>query len=203
MFLAGLYRSEQAIAERLRLLCRGRPPWSLIDAVRAIPWVEGRTGLALAPSQRKALTLAVDAKVLVITGGPGVGKTTLVNSVLKVLGAKGVRVELCAPTGRTAKRLAESIGLEARTIHRLLEIDPGWPPDHAPNSSAASLLGMGQRTGKVADGHAAFFPPSATSRRWVPPSSSRVSGPVAASAPSTRIEATPRHTRPGFSTTMR
>ena len=124
VFLAGLYRSEQAIAERLRLLSRGRPPWPAIDAARAIPWVEARTGLALAPSQREALTLAVGAKVLVITGGPGVGKTTLVNSVLKVLGAKGVRVELCAPTGRAAKRLAESTGLEARTIHRLLEADP-------------------------------------------------------------------------------
>jgi len=124
VFLAGLYRSEQAIAERLRLLSRSRPPWPVIDAGRAIPWVEGRTGLALAPSQREALTLAVGAKVLVITGSPGVGKTTLVNSVLKVLGAKGVRVVLCAPTGRAAKRLAESTGLEARTIHRLLEADP-------------------------------------------------------------------------------
>jgi len=124
VFLAGLYRSEQAIAERLRLLSRGRPPWPVIDTERAVPWVEGKTGLALAPSQREALRLAVDAKVLVITGGPGVGKTTLVNSVLKVLGAKGVRVELCAPTGRAAKRLAESTGLEARTIHRLLEADP-------------------------------------------------------------------------------
>ena len=125
VFLAGLYRSEQAIAERLRLLSRGRPPWPAIDAARAIPWVESRTGLALAPSQREALRLAVDTKVLVITGGPGVGKTTLVNSVLKVLGAKGVRVELCAPTGRAAKRLTESTGFEARTIHRLLEADPG------------------------------------------------------------------------------
>jgi len=124
VFLAGLYRSEQAIAERLRLLSRGRPPWPVIDAWRAIPWVESKTGLALAPSQREALTLAVGAKVLVITGGPGVGKTTLVNSVLKVLGVKGVRVGLCAPTGRAAKRLAESTGLEARTIHRLLEADP-------------------------------------------------------------------------------
>jgi exodeoxyribonuclease V alpha subunit len=124
VFLAGLYRSEQTIAERLRLLSRGRPPWPVIDAARAVPWVEGRTGLALAPSQCEALTLAVQAKVLVITGGPGVGKTTLVNSVLQVLGAKGVRVALCAPTGRAAKRLAESTGLEARTIHRLLEADP-------------------------------------------------------------------------------
>ena len=75
VFLAGLYRSEQAIAERLRLLSGGRPPWPVIDAARAIPWVEARTGLALAPSQAEALRLAVAAKVLVITGGPGVGKT--------------------------------------------------------------------------------------------------------------------------------
>jgi len=124
VFLAGLYRSEQAIAERLRLLSEGRPPWPVIDAGRAVPWVERKTGLALAPSQMEALRLAVTAKALVITGGPGVGKTTLVNSILKVLGAKGVEVALCAPTGRAAKRLTESTGLEARTIHRLLEADP-------------------------------------------------------------------------------
>ncbi|MGI4944709.1 MAG: SF1B family DNA helicase RecD2 [Janthinobacterium lividum] len=124
VFLAGLYRSEQAIAERLRLLRAGQPPWPAIDTARAIPWVEGRTRLTLAPSQVDALRLAVQAKVLVITGGPGVGKTTLVNSILKVLCAKGVEVALCAPTGRAAKRLTESTGLEARTIHRLLEADP-------------------------------------------------------------------------------
>ncbi len=124
VFLAGLYRSEQAIAGRLRLLSGGRPPWPAIDAGRAIPWVENKTGLILAPSQVAALRLAVAAKALVITGGPGVGKTTLVNSILKVLGAKGVDVALCAPTGRAAKRLTESTGLEARTIHRLLEADP-------------------------------------------------------------------------------
>ncbi len=87
--------------------------------------MEGRTGLSLAPSQAEALRLAVEAKVLVITGGPGVGKTTLVNAILKVIRAKGVEVALCAPTGRAAKRLTESTGLEARTIHRLLEADPG------------------------------------------------------------------------------
>jgi exodeoxyribonuclease V alpha subunit len=70
------------------------------------------------------LRVALSSKVLVITGGPGVGKTTLVNSILKILGAKGVVTALCAPTGRAAKRLAESTGLEAKTIHRLLETDP-------------------------------------------------------------------------------
>ena len=86
--------------------------------------MEGKTGLVLAPSQREALRLAVASKVLVITGGPGVGKTTIVRSILTVLRAKGIEVALCAPTGRAAKRLAESTGLEARTVHRLLEADP-------------------------------------------------------------------------------
>jgi exodeoxyribonuclease V alpha subunit len=124
VFLAGLYRAEQAIAERLRALSRGRLPWSEIDADKAIPWVETRTGLTLAESQRTAVQLALRSKVLVITGGPGVGKTTLVNSILKIIRAKGIEVALCAPTGRAAKRLTESTGLEGRTIHRLLESDP-------------------------------------------------------------------------------
>ena len=61
---------------------------------------------------------------MVITGGPGVGKTTLVNSLLKILIAKAASIALCAPTGRAAKRLSESTCLEAKTIHRLLETDP-------------------------------------------------------------------------------
>ena len=124
VFLAGLYRAEQIIADRLRALAAGQPPWPEIEVGKAIPWVEGKTGLALADSQKQALELAVTNKVLVITGGPGVGKTTLVNSILKMLRAKGIDVALCAPTGRAAKRLGESTGLEARTIHRLLETDP-------------------------------------------------------------------------------
>src|SRR5207248_7925719 len=85
---------------------------------------EKRTKLALAQSQIAAVRVALVSKVLVITGGPGVGKTTLVNSILKILLAKTLRIALCAPTGRAAKRLSESTGLEAKTIHRLLETDP-------------------------------------------------------------------------------
>ena len=124
IFLAGLFRAEQSIAERLLRLRTGILPWPAIDADKAIPWVERKTGLALSPSQREALRLAVDAKVCVITGGPGVGKTTLVNSILKTLAAKRVNIALAAPTGRAAKRLAESSGMEAMTLHRLLETDP-------------------------------------------------------------------------------
>ena len=83
-----------------------------------MPWLETRGGLTLAPSQREALRLAAASKALVITGGPGVGKTTLVNSILKMLVAKGVTVALCALTGQAAKRLTESTGVEAKTIHR-------------------------------------------------------------------------------------
>ena len=124
VFLAGLYRAEREIAEKLQALAVGSPPWPSIDADKAIPWVEKRTGLTLAESQKEALRVAAGSKVLVITGGPGVGKTTLVNSILKILLAKTVAIALCAPTGRAAKRLSESTGLEAKTIHRLLETDP-------------------------------------------------------------------------------
>ena len=124
VFLAALYRAEQVIDTRLQMLAFGQPPWPVIDTGKAVPWLERRTGLILAESQKQALTLAVASKVLVITGGPGVGKTTLVKGILKVLLAKGVQVALCAPTGRAAKRLSESTGLEGRTIHRLLETDP-------------------------------------------------------------------------------
>jgi exodeoxyribonuclease V alpha subunit len=124
VFLAGLYRAEREIAGKLNALAAGKPPWPLIDADKAIPWVEKRTKLALAQSQIAAVRVALASKVLVITGGPGVGKTTLVNSILKILLAKTAAIALCAPTGRAAKRLSESTGLEAKTIHRLLETDP-------------------------------------------------------------------------------
>ncbi len=124
IFLAGLYRAEQDIAWRLRDLAAGEPPWPEIDVDRAIPWLEVRGGITLATSQREALRLAGSSKALVITGGPGVGKTTLVNSILKMLVAKSVAVALCAPTGRAAKRLTETTGVEAKTVHRLLDTDP-------------------------------------------------------------------------------
>lgn len=124
VFLAGLYRAERGLTERLLQLAQGAPPWPAVDLEKAVPWVEHKTGLGLAASQREALRLALACKVLVLTGGPGVGKTTLVNAILKVLVAKGVKVALAAPTGRAAKRLGESTGLAAGTIHRLLETDP-------------------------------------------------------------------------------
>ena len=124
VFLAGLHGAERAVAERLLALANGTLPWPWIDPDKALPWVEQRTGLTLADSQQAAVRLALLAKVLVITGGPGVGKTTIVNAILRILAAKGVRLLLCAPTGRAAKRMSEATGREACTIHRLLEVDP-------------------------------------------------------------------------------
>jgi exodeoxyribonuclease V alpha subunit len=123
-FLTGLYRAERNIADRLLQLRNGKLPWPWIDPDKAIPWIEQRSGRVLAESQRSAVALALTSKVLVITGGPGVGKTTLVNAILRILSAKGAKLLLCAPTGRAAKRMTEATGFEAKTIHRLLEVDP-------------------------------------------------------------------------------
>ena len=124
IFLGGLYHAEKKIAERLKTLLTGTLPWPAIDPDKALPWIEKRTGLTLAPSQREAIGLALRSKMTVITGGPGVGKTTIVNAILRILAAKGVQLLLCAPTGRAAKRMTEATGMEAKTIHRLLEFDP-------------------------------------------------------------------------------
>ena len=124
IFLAGLYRAEQVIAERIQRISNGTLPWPYIAPDKALPWIEQKTGLSLAESQIAAIRQALLAKVFVITGGPGVGKTTIVNSILRILAAKGVTLSLCAPTGRAAKRMTEATGFEAKTIHRLLEVDP-------------------------------------------------------------------------------
>lgn len=124
IFLTPLYRAEVGCATHLQRLIQGEPPWGEIDADKAIPWVQSQTGMTLSESQAAAVRLVLQHKVSVITGGPGVGKTTLVNSLLKIIKAKRVRIGLCAPTGRAAKRLAESTEMEAKTVHRLLEFDP-------------------------------------------------------------------------------
>ena len=123
IFLGGLYRAERTIAGRLLGIAAGDLPWPDIDPGKALPWVEGKTGLALAPGQADAVRAALSSKVSVITGGPGVGKTTIVNSILRILSAKGGDILLCVPTGRAAKRMSEATGFEAKTIHRLLEVD--------------------------------------------------------------------------------
>jgi exodeoxyribonuclease V alpha subunit len=124
VFLTGLHQAERSLSGHLKRIGAGPLPWQAIDADRALPWIEEKTGMTLADTQAAAVRMALASKVLVITGGPGVGKTTIVNAILRILAAKGVRIRLCAPTGLAAKRMTEATGMEARTIHRLLEFDP-------------------------------------------------------------------------------
>lgn len=124
VFPASLFQAEVSVAKHIARLSLARLPWHNIDFDKAIPWVEDKTKLALSDSQRKAIACALTHKVSIITGGPGVGKTTVVNSILHIIRAKRIPFMLCAPTGRAAKRLSETTSQAAKTIHRLLEYDP-------------------------------------------------------------------------------
>ncbi len=125
VFLPGLRGGEEGIASAISGLCRLQANYPPIDIPKAIEWAEKKTGKALGESQRAAVQSALTHRMLVITGGPGVGKTTLLNTILTIVRAKKVKCLLCAPTGRAAKRLSESTGMDAFTIHRLLEVQPG------------------------------------------------------------------------------
>jgi exodeoxyribonuclease V alpha subunit len=124
LYPAALYYAEVTVTNSIAKLLTRPLPWPSIAVDKALTWVEQKLTITLAESQKKAVASVLRSKVSVITGGPGVGKTTLVNSILKILAAKKMRIQLAAPTGRAAKRLSESTGAEAKTIHRLLEIDP-------------------------------------------------------------------------------
>ena len=140
VFQPMLRRAEEGIAASLGRLADLPSMYPPIEADKAIAWLLQRNGIELAPSQAEALRKALVSRVLVITGGPGVGKTTLVNAILTVLRAKKVKTLLCAPTGRAAKRLSESTGIEAKTIHRLLEFQGGGFSRNADNPLNCDLL---------------------------------------------------------------
>jgi exodeoxyribonuclease V alpha subunit len=125
LYLKPLFLAELGVARQVKALARGPHPLAGADADAAVRWAEERMRISFADGQRAAVREAVTRKLMVVTGGPGTGKTTLVRAVLEIFQAKALRVMLCAPTGRAAKRLTESTGREAKTIHRLLEFDPG------------------------------------------------------------------------------
>jgi exodeoxyribonuclease V alpha subunit len=124
IYPASLHLCETTIAHRLQALLQVPRRLRSDDPVDAIAWVQDRLDIRLSENQIEALRSALVHKVIVITGGPGTGKTTLVNAILKIFNRAGARVLLAAPTGRAAKRLSEATGREARTIHRLLEYSP-------------------------------------------------------------------------------
>ncbi|MCB5175615.1 SF1B family DNA helicase RecD2 [Microvirga lenta] len=125
IFLKHLYGAELYIAQRLKDLARGEHPWSGLKAAEAVDRAQAAIGVSYSSSQRRALAAAFREKVLVVTGGPGVGKTTLIRGITHLSSEHELKIALCAPTGRAAKRLAESTGFPARTIHRLLEASEG------------------------------------------------------------------------------
>lgn len=121
VYLARFHLCETGIARRLKALVAGTKSIRDIDTNKAIDWVQGQLSITLAENQIKAIVWAVKNKVMVITGGPGTGKTTIINAVLKIFARLKAAIMLAAPTGRAAKRMTEATGFEAKTIHRLLE----------------------------------------------------------------------------------
>ena len=124
VYLAAFHICEKGIASRLKKLMSAPLKRRKIDASKAVEWVQAQLSLSLASNQIEAVKCAVDNKVMVITGGPGTGKTTIINAILQIFGRLGMDILLAAPTGRAAKRMTEATGHEARTIHRLLEFSP-------------------------------------------------------------------------------
>jgi exodeoxyribonuclease V alpha subunit len=121
VYLARFHFSENTVAARLKSLFAAAKSIRKIDTDRAIEWIQTKLDITLAQRQIEAIRCAVEDKVLVVTGGPGTGKTTIINAVLKIIARLGVDVMLAAPTGRAAKRMSEATGHEAKTIHRMLE----------------------------------------------------------------------------------
>lgn len=124
VYLAEHYADEVSVARRVAALLRTPPLFRPIVTDKAVAWAERRMGLTLAGAQWRALAMAVSEKVSVVTGGPGVGKTTIIRALGEIFAARKLRLFLAAPTGRAAKRMSESTGLPATTLHRLLRYQP-------------------------------------------------------------------------------
>ncbi|MCR5563492.1 MAG: AAA family ATPase, partial [Desulfovibrio sp.] len=122
-YLAGYHLAEVQAASRLRTLSRALSSLRPVKVDAAIGWAEEKSGLKLAERQKEAVAAALTSKAMVITGGPGTGKTTILKAILSIYGAITRKILLAAPTGRAAKRMSEATGREAKTIHRMLVYD--------------------------------------------------------------------------------
>jgi exodeoxyribonuclease V alpha subunit len=121
VYLAKFHLSETSVANRLKRLIQAKKSIRKIGTQKAIEWVQKQLSINLATKQIEAVGSAIDKKVMVITGGPGTGKTTIINAILRIFEKLKIRIMLAAPTGRAAKRMSEATGHEAKTIHRMLE----------------------------------------------------------------------------------
>jgi len=121
VYLTKFHVTETGIASRIKALLKTPKSIRNFDSSKAASWVQEQLSIDLAENQVQALRSASENKIMVITGGPGTGKTTIINALLKIFSGLKVRIMLAAPTGRAAKRMSEATGYEAKTIHRLLE----------------------------------------------------------------------------------
>ncbi len=124
IYLPALHAAEDECHRGLRRIADAHQGTAPGEIEHVISRLEVDMGIHLAAAQKEAIQFAVTGKIVVITGGPGTGKTTIVNGIIRILTQRGSRIVLAAPTGRAARRLSESSGQEAKTIHRLLEFDP-------------------------------------------------------------------------------
>jgi exodeoxyribonuclease V alpha subunit len=124
VYLTKFFVCEAGVARTLKTLLKYSSRLRELDWKKAIDWVQDELKIHLAENQTQAVREAVEKKVMVITGGPGTGKTTIINSIIRIYKKSGQKVLLAAPTGRAAKRMSEATGHEAKTIHRLLEFSP-------------------------------------------------------------------------------
>ena len=124
IYLKGLFFSERAVATRVREILAAPRSFPALEAEKAIAWWQSRAGFTLAPKQHEALKESLGSKFSIITGGPGVGKTTIIRALVEMYAVRKLKVILAAPTGRAAKRMSESVGSPAQTIHRLLKWNP-------------------------------------------------------------------------------
>lgn len=126
LFLPNMYESERFCADRLNIMLI-HPSRKIAFAEEEISKIEKSEGIVYASLQKKAIKNAIEKGLLIMTGGPGTGKTTTINAIIKILESKGEKVFLAAPTGRAANRMSELTGKEAKTIHRLLGVE--WDRD--------------------------------------------------------------------------
>ncbi len=129
IFSTDMFSSESYIAQRLNMM-KLFPAVKIEDIDKHIEAIEKYNNIEYASMQKEAITQALTRGLLVLTGGPGTGKTTTLNAIIRILKDKGQKVFLCAPTGRAAQRMSEVTGEEAKTIHRLLEV--AWDKDDKP-----------------------------------------------------------------------